>query len=170
MAEATKFSSSPSPTISGHSFRAADQRVLVVVVHGDEGVVPAQIAEGLAHRLGQVALVVALDQVGDDLGVGLGGEVVALVAQLAPQLGVVLDDSVEDDVDRVAAVAVWMSVLLGDPAVGRPARVPKPDRRGLRRDGDRAGVAVLRVLLESRPEVGEVADRAHAVDLTVRDH
>ena len=147
-----------------------DKRVLVIVVHGHERVVAAQVAEGLAHRLGQVAFVVALDQVGDDLGVGLGGEGVALVAQVAPQLCVVLDDPVEDDVDLIAAVAVWMGVLLGDPAVGRPARVPEPDRRGLRRDGDRAGVAVLRVLLESLPQVGEVADSAHAVDLTVRDH
>ena len=47
------------------------KRVLVIVVHGHERVVPAQVAEGLAHRLGQVTFVVALDQVGDDLGVGL---------------------------------------------------------------------------------------------------
>ena len=46
----------------------------MVGVHGDERVVAAQVGEGAAHRLGQVAVVVALDQVGDDLGVGLGAE------------------------------------------------------------------------------------------------
>ena len=56
----------------------ADEQVGVVDVHRDERVVAAQVAEGGADGRGQVAVVVALDQVGDDLGVGLGGEVVAL--------------------------------------------------------------------------------------------
>ena len=78
-----------------------DQRVRVVGVHGDERVMTAELGEGGAHRLGQVALVVALDQVGDDLGVGLGAELVPLGDELAAQLGMVLDDPVEDDVDLV---------------------------------------------------------------------
>ena len=52
----------------------ADQPPGLVGVHGDEGVVAAQLGEGGAHRGGEVAVVVAGDQVGDDLGVGLGGE------------------------------------------------------------------------------------------------
>src|SRR5947199_6307873 len=92
-------------------------------MHGDEGVVATQLGEGLPHRGREVALVVALDQVGDDLGISLGAEVVTLLAQLATQLGMVLDDPVEDDVDAGAAVPVWMRVLLGDPAVGGPAGV-----------------------------------------------
>jgi hypothetical protein len=46
-------------------------------------------------------MVVALDQVGDDLRVGLGAEAMALGLELAPELGMVLDDPVEDDVDLV---------------------------------------------------------------------
>ena len=79
-----------------------------------------------------------LDQVGDDLGVGLRAEVVAVLDQLAAQLGVVLDDPVENDVDLAAAVAVGMGVLLGDPAVGRPAGVGEADRRLGLGDGDGA--------------------------------
>ena len=90
---------------------------------------PAQLGEGLPNRLRQVAVVVALDQVGDDLGVGLGAEDVAVVLEVLAQLGVVLDDAVEDDVDLVVAVAVGMRVLLGDPAVRGPARVGDSDRR-----------------------------------------
>ena len=54
IAEATKVSSSPSPTISGHSWRAATS-VGMLGVHGDERVVAAHLGEGGADRLGQVA-------------------------------------------------------------------------------------------------------------------
>ena len=43
--------------------------------------------------------------------------------QLLLQLEVVLDDAVVDDDDPAGAVAVRMRVLLGRPAVRRPARV-----------------------------------------------
>ena len=79
---------------SGH------ERVGVLGVHGGEGVVAAKLGEGGADRVGEVAVVVLFDQVGDDLGVGLGGEDVALVAKLGAKLRVVLDDPVQDDVDR----------------------------------------------------------------------
>ena len=60
---------------------SADQQVGVLDVHRDERVVAAQIGERSANGGRQIALVVALDQVGDDLGVGLGCEDVALVAE-----------------------------------------------------------------------------------------
>ena len=104
------------------------QRVGVVAVHGGERVVAPELAECVADRVGEVAVVVALDQVGDDLGVGLGAEPVALGLELASQLGVVLDDPVGDDLDLVVAVAMRMRVLLGDPPVGGPAGVREPDR------------------------------------------
>ena len=83
IAEARKVSPSPTPTTSGHSLRAPTSVSGLVGVHGDEGVVAAQLGEGGAHGGGEVAVVVALDQVGDDLGVGLGAEVVALGLELA---------------------------------------------------------------------------------------
>ena len=92
-------------------------------MHRDEGVVAAQLGVGGADRGGEVAVVVAGDQVGDHLGVGVGGELLALGLQALAQLGVVLDDPVEDDVDLAGAVVVGVRVLLGDAAVGRPAGV-----------------------------------------------
>jgi len=54
----------------------SDDQLRVVAVNHDEGEVPLDLAIGAAHRLDQVALVVALDQMGNGLGVGLGIEVV----------------------------------------------------------------------------------------------
>jgi hypothetical protein len=130
---------------------------------------PAQLAEGLPHRLREIPMVVALDQVGDDLRVGLGAEAMALGLELAPELGMVLDDPVEDDVDLVLAVAVRVGVLLGDPPVSRPASVGDAGLGDGRLDRDRAA-AVLRMLLDRGAQVRQIADRAHAVDLAVRDH
>ena len=76
------------------------------------------------HRvLEPVVLHLALDEVRDDLGVGLGDELVPLLLQLVLQLEVVLDDAVVDDDDAAGAVAVRVGVLLGRPAVRRPAGV-----------------------------------------------
>ena len=119
----------------------ADQQPGLVGVHGDEGVVAAQLGEGGADGGGEVAVVVARDQVGDDLGVGFGAELLPFVLEPAAQLGVVLDDPVEDDVDAIGAVAVGVRVLLGDPAVGRPAGVGDAGRR--RRCGDRDPASAL---------------------------
>src|SRR5271165_3451413 len=58
---------------------------------------------------------------GDDLGVGLGDEDVALGGQFPFQFEVVFDDAVVDDDDAAGTVAVGMSVLFGGAAVGGPA-------------------------------------------------
>ena len=77
-----------------------------------------------------------LDQVGDDLGIGLGDESVALRRQLALQRQVIFDDAVMHDHNAPGAVAMRMRVLLGGPAVRRPARVAdavRPVHRDARR-------------------------------------
>ena len=83
-------------------------------------------------RMGEVLL----DQVGDDLGVCLGGELVTLTLELRAQLDVVLDDAVQDDVNAAGAVRVRVGVALGRTAVRGPARVPDAGGRFLdqRRD------------------------------------
>ena len=103
---------------------------------------------------------------GDDLGVGLGAEPVALGLELAAQLGVVLDDPVEDDLDAAIAVPVRVGVLLAHPTMGRPASVREADRRRGRRhrDGATAAVATLAfsaVQADRGAQVGEVADGPH---------
>ena len=137
----------------------------MVGVHRDERVMAAELGERRPNGLGEIAVVVTLDQVGDDLGVGLGAEGVALGLKLAAKLGVVLDDPVEDDVDLVVAVAVGMGVLLGHAAVCGPAGMGHTDRRRRRRHRHPA-VAV--VALDRGAQVREIADRTDAVDVPVR--
>ena len=64
-----------------------------------------------------------LDEVGDDLGVGLGDEGVALGDELVLEREVVFDDAVVDDDEGAGAVAVGVGVLFGGAAVGGPAGV-----------------------------------------------
>ena len=78
-----------------------------------------------AHRVLQaVASGFALNEVGDDLGVGFRDELVALPLQLVLEVEIVLDDAVVHDDDLPGAVAVGVRVLFSRPAVRRPARVP----------------------------------------------
>ena len=65
----------------------------------------------------------ALDQVRDDFGIGLGDERVALPLKLLLQIEIVLDDAVVNDDDLARAVAVRVRVLFGGPAVRRPPRM-----------------------------------------------
>ncbi len=64
-----------------------------------------------------------LDQVGDDLGVGFGDELVALRGELALQVEVILHNAVVDDDDAAGAVAMGMGVFFGGASVGGPAGV-----------------------------------------------
>ena len=64
-----------------------------------------------------------LDEVGDDLGVGLGDELVALGDEGVLEGEVVFDDAVVDDDEGAGAVAVGVGVLFGGAAVGGPAGV-----------------------------------------------
>jgi hypothetical protein len=99
---------------------------------------------------------VALDQVRDHLGVGLGGEHVAVGGERLLQLAVVLHDPVQDDGELVLVTARQrMGVLLADAAVRGPARVPEARGRN-------------RAVRPGRgPELLEVADRAHVVEAVV---
>ncbi len=146
-----------------------DERVGMIGVHRDEGVVAAELVERGDDSVGEVAVVVLFDQVRDDLGVGLGAEDVPFGPQLLAQVRVVFDDPVEDDVDLAGAVSVRVGVLLGNAAVGRPASVAEADRRGRRSDRDAAAILAVDGHAELGAQVREVADRAHRVDLTVRE-
>jgi len=129
------------PDDEGTLLARRDQRFGVIGVQGRERVMTAQVTERKAYRFSEIPGVVLFDQVGDDLGIGLRAEQMALVAQRVPELGVVLDDPVEHDVDRVRAVTVRMGVLLRDTPVGRPPGVAEPDGgrgNGWRRDRDPA--------------------------------
>ncbi len=108
----------------------ADEQVGMVVMDDDEGEVAFELRVRLLHRGDEVAVVVALDEMHDDFGVGLRGKRVSVVEQRLAQLAVVLDDPVQHDRDLVlVAAGQRMRVLLGHAAVRRPARVPEAVRR-----------------------------------------
>ncbi len=66
------------------------------------------------------------DEMGDDLGVGLGLEDVAIGLQFRPQLAEILDDAVMDD--RELGGGMRMGVGLVGLAMRRPAGVPDADQ------------------------------------------
>jgi hypothetical protein len=59
----------------------------------------------------------------DDLGVGLGDELMTLFLKQLFEREIVLDDTVVNHHDLSGAIAMRMGVLLGRTAVGGPARV-----------------------------------------------
>ena len=100
-----------------------------------------------------VVALLLLDEMRDDLGVGLRLEAVAGRQQPALQVEVVLDDAVVHDDEAARAVAVRVRVLFRRTAVGCPAGVPDAvvaaDRRrpqGLRQPRHLAGAAADRDL------------------------
>ena len=62
----------------------ADEEVGVVVVDGDDREVALELRVDALDGLGEIAVVLLLEQVDDDLGVGLGGERVARRLGAAP--------------------------------------------------------------------------------------
>ncbi len=156
----------------------AHQQPRLVRGHGHERVMAAHLGVGGADGLHEVAGVVVGHQVGDDLGVGLGGEHGAVLHEARLEGDVVLDDPVDDDVDAVGGVEVRVGVLLGHAPVSRPAGVtdarPRPigdgggrgHWRGRRRLSGPLGVAPV----DGRPQHAQVAHGAHGVDpVTVQD-
>src|SRR4029079_18008549 len=72
----------------------AHERLRVLAVDDDEREVAVAPRIGLRDGAGKVALVVALDEVGDDLRIGLRGEGMALLEQGILELAEVLDNPV----------------------------------------------------------------------------
>ncbi len=115
-----------------------------------------QLDHALSHGIEQrsARLQVRVHQVGDDFGIGIGDELVALGAQTLAHLLVVLDDAVVHH--RHAARYVRVGVLLRGHAVGRPARM---------RDAETAGQALRAGELF---QLHHAAGRAHPPQHRVR--
>ena len=139
----------------------ADDGVRLVGVHGEQGEGAVQVGHGLAHGRGQVAGAVEgrAEQVGDDLGVGLGGELDPLGLQAALEGVEVLDDAVVHERElAVPAAPVGVGVGVGGAAVGGPAGVADRGRR-LRQRG----------VLQRLAQVGQLAGPLAGHDLVVAD-
>jgi hypothetical protein len=110
----------------------ADHALRLVLAEDGNGIGAVQLLHRALHRFEQVAVVKAVDQVGDHFSIGLAGKDVAPGLQRRPQFNVVLDDAVVDQRDPAAAALslhtravaeMGMGVMHRGHAVGRPARV-----------------------------------------------
>ncbi len=84
------------PDHEGHVHPGADEPVRLATVHDRDGVGAVGAGQGVADRRGEVAVIGLLDEVGEGLRVGLGGQRVAARLQAVAQLAEVLDDPVVD--------------------------------------------------------------------------
>src|SRR5690606_2551099 len=127
------------PDDEGGGAAGGDDRAGGVGVEGEQGEGALEPGGDGEHGGGEVAGVGAGGQVGDDLGVRLGGEGRAVGLQLGPQRGEVLDDAIVDDRDPSVVGQVRVGVGVGGGAVGGPAGVPDGDLRL----GQRAALELL---------------------------
>ncbi len=120
------------PDDEGRSAARADHEIWLVERDDCYGIHAAHAREREPTRLQQAHPVgvlgvaprqLPLDQVCQNLGIGLRGEYVPLALELRPQLGKVLDGPVVDDAKPPRAIDVGMRVFVRWPAVGGPARV-----------------------------------------------
>ena len=146
-------SPSPIPSTSGEAFLATTSRSGCRARRDRDGVRAVHLLERLANRIEKswcTGAERAIDEVRDDLGVGVRREVNAVCFESLPQGNVVLDDAVVHDRDVTGRVRV--SVVLARSAVGRPSRVAD------------AGGARQGSLGERLVEACELADRAYHFD------
>ena len=120
-----------------HVLAGADESLRLGAVHDRDRVGPVDEPQRRPDRVGEVAVVGLLDEVGERLGVGLRGQPMAARLEAVPELAEVLEDPVVDDRDVTGAVLVGMRVEVVRAAVGRPARVGQADGGVGRAIGDR---------------------------------
>ena len=109
----------------------------------------------------EAALHVGIDQVRDDLGVGVGGELAPLGLQLGAQVAVVLDDAVVDHGDAPVACG-WALVSLGSPCVAQRVWpmpvVPRTGFRATRRSSSASLPSARRNSIEPLARVASPAE------------
>ena len=108
----------------------SNDAALLLGAEDAQGVSPFQAGHGLHDGLLQVAFVIQVQQVDDDLGVGLALELEALFLELFPQRGVVLDDAVMYDGKLVIVAHMGMGVHIGGFPVGGPSGMADAGRAG----------------------------------------
>ena len=139
----------------------ADQHVGMVAEQDGDGEGAVQAGEHGGDRVARALALLELvvDQMGDDLAVGLRLEGAAGRLHLLAKRPEILDDAVVDE--RDPADDVGMGVADGRSAVGRPARMGDPDRSGERPGGELGGEIVELALGPAALERA-VQDRADA--------
>ncbi len=114
------------------AFAYRDELFGIVGGQNGERVQTLEVLERLEHGFFEIALEILFDEMRDDFGVGLGGELVPFGDESALQCQVVLDDAVVRNDDAAFAIPVRMRVFFGRTAVSRPSRVPDAELPGNR--------------------------------------
>ena len=132
----------------------ADHQIVVAGEDEPERERAAQFRQRRPHRLDRLDALLQqiVDQVQNDLGIGLGLEHRPLFLERFAQLAKILDDAVVNHGDAIGRVR--MRVVLGRLAVGGPAGVPDP------------GVALERFGIQPLFEVLQLALGAAAREVT----
>ena len=122
----------------------ADEHAGHIRVNDSDAVGADDLPQRFADRLDERGLSFLLpaveghpDQVGEDLGVGLGLENMASFFELRPKRQVVFDHAIVHEDEAPALVEVGMRILVGYAAVRRPARMADSEmamRRTVRND------------------------------------
>ncbi len=107
-----------------------DHLMRMVGMHHDQAISPPDLPEGSFDRLQQVAVILALNQMGHDFGVGFRRKLVALELQLFAQRIVIFDDAIVYHHDRAAMTGMGMGIGLRRFAMRGPTRVAHADRAG----------------------------------------
>ena len=128
----------------------------MIDMHDGQAVGALQNLRRACESVDQIAVIVLLDEMGDDLGIRLALEDVALGFEEIAQLHEVLDYAVMHDGNLARAIRVRMRVRLGRATVRCPARVTDAASRGDIPVFDRLG------------QLFDFADTSHDADLVVR--
>jgi hypothetical protein len=93
----------------------------------------------------------ALNQMTQNFGICIRGEMVSLFNQLSLEAFVVLNDAIVDNKDHLSAIGMWVGIGLRRLTVGRPASVAKANRPA-RLSGVKLGLQILN--LSGGPAIG----------------
>ena len=113
-----------------------DQEVVLASEEESESKSPPQPRQRSSNRLDRAFSLVHFvrDEMGDDFGIGFGGELGAAGLEVSPQLGEILDNAVVHDSDPVGRVR--MGIDLRRLAVGCPAGMANAAQSGERLAGE----------------------------------
>ncbi len=108
-----------------------NQTVGLMPAHDDNGVSAFELTHGHTSRLSKIAVSASssesLDQLDDDLGIGIRIEDDAFSHQILTQFKVILNDSIVDDDEITVHADVRVRIAFRGCAMRRPARVTDPD-------------------------------------------
>src|SRR5579862_9975536 len=95
------------------------------MVFVDEGDAPKSFEQGQGALDGgkEFSFIEMGDQLSDDFGVCIGVKATSLLDEHSAQMGVVFNDPVMDDGDRLRFIEMGMGVFFGGFSMGGPARM-----------------------------------------------